>query len=293
MANSSFNEGKQTGNRGSVKDEAQDSMNQVKDEARRETKKIANQAEDEARSMVHSRKEEAAHELENIADAFRQTGNNLREKDNAQLARYTDSMAEQVENIADYLHNNDINGFLSDAESFARRQPELFLGGAFTLGLLAARFFKSSSSSQGYDYRGSYGSPARRRMDWRGYGSPSEWETEQQWQGRRAGMDRYQREQYGSSQYGSGQYGSGQYGGGQYDTQRTGAQTTGATSATTPGYGTTTGQTATAGRDAGVTAGTTAATTTSGGQTESRMSFDKDDKDKDKNRDKERKSEDR
>jgi hypothetical protein len=288
MANSSFNEGKQTGNRGSVKDEAQDSMNQVKDEARRETKKIANQAEDEARSMVHSRKEEAAHELENIADAFRQTGNNLREKDNAQLARYTDSMAEQVENIADYLHNNDINGFLSDAESFARRQPELFLGGAFTLGLLAARFFKSSSSSQGYDYRGSYGSPARRRMDWRGYGSPSEWETEQQWQGRRAGMDRYQREQYGSSQYGSGQYG-----GGQYDTQRTGAQTTGATSATTPGYGTTTGQTTPAGRDAGVTAGTTAATTTSGGQTESRMSFDKDDKDKDKNRDKERKSEDR
>ena len=291
MANSSFNEGKQTGNRGSVKDQAQDSMNQVKDEAQRETRKVANQAEDEARSMVHSRKEEAAHELENIADAFRQTGDNLREKDNAQLARYTDSMAEQVENIADYLHNNDINGFLSDAESFARRQPELFLGGAFTLGLLAARFFKSSSSSEGYDYRGSYGSPARRRMDWRGYGSPSEWEAEQQMQGRRAGMDRYPREQYGSGQSGIGQSASGQYD--RYDTQRTGAQTTGATSATTPGRGTTTGQTATAGRDAGVTAGTTAATTTSGGQTESRMSFDKDDKDKDKNQGKERKSEDR
>ena len=291
MANSSFNEGKQTGNRGSVKDQAQDSMNQVKDEAQRETKKVAKQAEDEARSMVQSRKEEAAHELENIADAFRQTGDNLREKDNAQLARYTDSMAEQVENIADYLHNNDINGFLSDAESFARRQPELFLGGAFTLGLLAARFFKSSSSSEGYDYRGSYGSPARRRMDWRGYGSPSEWEADQQMQGRRAGMDRSPREQYGSGQSGIGQSASSQYD--RYDTQRTGAQTTGATSATTPGRSTTTGRTATAGRDAGVTAGTTAATTTSGGQTESRMSFDKDDKDKDKNRDKERKSEDR
>jgi hypothetical protein len=43
---------------------------------------------------------------------------------------------------------------IQEVERFARRQPALFLGGAFTLGLIAARFLKSSSEvshSMGYE----------------------------------------------------------------------------------------------------------------------------------------------
>ena len=35
-----------------------------------------------------------------------------------------------------------------DAESYARRNPAVFLGSAFVLGILAARFFKSSPVPQ-------------------------------------------------------------------------------------------------------------------------------------------------
>jgi hypothetical protein len=45
---------------------------------------------------------------------------------------------------------------VSEAEDFARRQPALFLGGAFALGLLGARFLKSSGqqASQGGSSQG-------------------------------------------------------------------------------------------------------------------------------------------
>ena len=37
---------------------------------------------------------------------------------------------------------------MSDAEDWARRNPALFLGGAFALGLLASRFLKSGMGRQ-------------------------------------------------------------------------------------------------------------------------------------------------
>jgi hypothetical protein len=48
-----------------------------------------------------------------------------------------------------------VGELIGDVEQFARRSPALFLGGAFALGVLAARFVKSSSAAanprpQGY-----------------------------------------------------------------------------------------------------------------------------------------------
>ena len=44
-----------------------------------------------------------------------------------------------------YLRGKDFDRMVDDLEGFARRQPALFLGGAFMLGLLAARFLKSGN----------------------------------------------------------------------------------------------------------------------------------------------------
>jgi hypothetical protein len=46
--------------------------------------------------------------------------------------------------VARYLREKDLQGLTRDTETFARRHPELFLGGAFLAGMLAARFVKSS-----------------------------------------------------------------------------------------------------------------------------------------------------
>jgi len=52
-----------------------------------------------------------------------------------------------VENWADYVQQTDVRQMADRVESFARREPAIFLGGAFALGLLGARFLKSSRRS--------------------------------------------------------------------------------------------------------------------------------------------------
>jgi len=62
-------------------------------------------------------------------------------------ARYSGTAANQIEKIADYFERKDLRAMMRDAESFARRNPAIFLGAAFGLGLVAARFLKSSPPS--------------------------------------------------------------------------------------------------------------------------------------------------
>jgi hypothetical protein len=50
--------------------------------------------------------------------------------------------------VTAYLEEHDLEDLVYEAEDFARRKPELFVGGAFTLGLLAARFMKSTAPSR-------------------------------------------------------------------------------------------------------------------------------------------------
>jgi hypothetical protein len=61
--------------------------------------------------------------------------------------------AEQLERLSNNLRDKDVNELLQDAQRLARRQPALFIGGSFAVGLLAARFLKSSRE----DERSSYG----------------------------------------------------------------------------------------------------------------------------------------
>jgi hypothetical protein len=103
------------------------------------------QARQQAKAQAASQKERAADSLGSVAQALRQSSQQLREQDRGTLAQYTEKAADQVERFSGSLRNKDVNQLLSEAENFARRQPGVFLGGAFAVGLLAARFLKSSS----------------------------------------------------------------------------------------------------------------------------------------------------
>jgi hypothetical protein len=63
------------------------------------------------------------------------------------VSGYGDRLAEQADRAASYLRNRDLGTLVADAERFVRNQPTVAVGGAFALGLLAARFLKSSSRS--------------------------------------------------------------------------------------------------------------------------------------------------
>jgi len=49
-----------------------------------------------------------------------------------------------MERVSNYLQRTDVAELVDGVEDFARREPLLFVGGAFALGLLGARFLKST-----------------------------------------------------------------------------------------------------------------------------------------------------
>ena len=122
-----------------------------------QAKRTVSQVSEQAKTTVDSRLGDVAQELGSVAEAVRQTSEELGSQDQAGIARYGTRIADQIEGVSSYLNQRGVEEVLTDVEGLARRQPALFLGGAFMLGLLVGRFVRSSSQSmsyQGGDYRG-------------------------------------------------------------------------------------------------------------------------------------------
>jgi hypothetical protein len=123
-------------------------VEQVKEKAG----EIAQRAQEQAKSTLNSQKTNAAQDLGTVAEVFRETGQQLREREHYAMAdtvaQYTEKLADQVDHFSQQLRNKDIEELIYDVGNMARRQPALFLGGAFAAGILVARFLKSSSRRQ-------------------------------------------------------------------------------------------------------------------------------------------------
>jgi hypothetical protein len=111
---------------------------------------LMDQATEQVSSRLDMGKAYVAETVTGVAQALRQTGQHLREE-GAQpvLAQYADRGAEQIERFGGYLRRNDTSQLIDDVERFARRQPMVFAGSAFALGMLAVRFLRSGSPTQG------------------------------------------------------------------------------------------------------------------------------------------------
>lgn len=133
------------------------SMRDVKDQVVEQAKTSFRQARDSAASSLTDSRNKAADSVGSIAGAVRSTGDRLRSENQASVANLTDSLADQVERISSYLRNRDLGGVREDLESFARRQPAVAIGVALAVGVLGARFIKSSQRSGGSGRRDSGG----------------------------------------------------------------------------------------------------------------------------------------
>jgi hypothetical protein len=132
--------------------QAKETVGQVADQAQQAAGQMVGQAREQVSSRLAGQKDRAAEGLTSVAQALRHTGQQLRDQDEQAFTGYIDSAASQVERISNYLRNNDLGQLVDDVERFARRQPALFLGGTFVLGLLSARFLKSSRPATAGSY---------------------------------------------------------------------------------------------------------------------------------------------
>jgi hypothetical protein len=130
---------------------------------------LMNTVKQRASAQLDTQKTRATDGLSVIAGAVRQTTQQLRNDQHDGLAQYVDRAADQLDRFSNAIRQKDVDQLLRDARQMARRQPALFIGGSFAVGLLAARFLKSSRRERMYDSR-----DGRRVYDEAGYGSGSD-----------------------------------------------------------------------------------------------------------------------
>jgi hypothetical protein len=151
---------------------AREQIREVKDQVVGQARTTLQQARDRASSSLGESKGQFADQFGSLAEALRRTTEHLRSEDQQRIAGLTETVARQVEQVADYLRTKDAAAMRSDVENLARRQPALVLGGALVLGLIGARFLKSSQREK--RLRGDRQSYGRQRLGKGGYDQFSE-----------------------------------------------------------------------------------------------------------------------
>jgi hypothetical protein len=128
---------------------------------------IAQKFRDQANARLSSQKDRALDGVGGVTQAIRETTQTLRDQRHDVVARYVEQVAGQVDRMAQSLRQKDVGELLDDAQQLARRQPALFVGSAFALGLLGARFLKSSPPDRMYSRGHSLGR-TETRTGWHG-----------------------------------------------------------------------------------------------------------------------------
>lgn len=141
------------GGGGSAPTVATEQVKQQTQQAVQQTQQVAGQAaqraQQQAQTFLDGQKTKGAETLSSIAQALRQSGDQLRQQDQAPVAQVTDKAADELDRVTGYLNQHSAAELVGDVEDFTRRNTVLFLGAAFTLGVFAARFLKSTSSQSG------------------------------------------------------------------------------------------------------------------------------------------------
>jgi hypothetical protein len=115
---------------------------------------LAERAADIGLQQADRGREQAASGISHVAESIRRLSLDM-QVDQPQIASVAETAADQAERIATYLQQTDAREIMSKVEDVARRQPLIFLGGAFLLGVAASRFIKAAAgspdqASQGY-----------------------------------------------------------------------------------------------------------------------------------------------
>ena len=133
-------------------EQAQEQAQEAKQKVEGKAQEARREAEQGAEREAQKRKSQVVSQVSTVAQALHKASEQLREDDQDDLAGYTERIANRVESVSEYIDEQGVRGIAQDVEKFARRQPSLFIGGAVALGLVGARFLKSSKPGGSSDY---------------------------------------------------------------------------------------------------------------------------------------------
>lgn len=144
------------GQEGSVTGAATAAAKSLYDQAKETAGQAYGVVTDKAASTLDEKKATLSDGLTTVADSLRKAGDNLGQGPAAEnplagaARQYGSTAAEKIQGLARYFEQKDVRTMARDLENYARRNPAVFIGAAFGLGLLAARFLKSAQPPNYY-----------------------------------------------------------------------------------------------------------------------------------------------
>lgn len=134
---------------GNIGQQAQQATKNALDQGKQVVGETIDEIKKRADSAVGEQKQQAAHKLENVAGALRSSSEEMRKNELGSFADYANSAADYVEDFSHFLSNRNPMELWGEVQTFARRQPEVFVLGTLAAGFLLGRFLRSSGSSSG------------------------------------------------------------------------------------------------------------------------------------------------
>ena len=126
-----------------VASKARDKGEHLAEEGREKAEELAHKAGDLARTRASEEKGRVAGGIRTVADALRRGSEDLPE-DRQMYGRFVEAVADRADGLSRYLETHDVDEMAREARRLAREHTGVMISGAFALGMLGARFLKSS-----------------------------------------------------------------------------------------------------------------------------------------------------
>lgn len=122
-----------------------DRMRSKGEDAVKEAREVATKAADKANAAVEDQKSTFAAQIADISEVAKTAANELRDRDQSFVADWVERTADSIQYASETLKNNDLKTIYGEVESYARRQPAVFIAGTALFGFAIARFAKVAS----------------------------------------------------------------------------------------------------------------------------------------------------
>lgn len=116
----------------------------MRESASRSAHNLIDKAEQQARSKLNAAQKDVGLTLSSVATTLLNSSSQLRDEQQGAAGEYIGKAAEQIDRLASYIQNADPAEVADNIQQFARRRPAVFIGAAFAIGVIGARFLKSS-----------------------------------------------------------------------------------------------------------------------------------------------------
>lgn len=114
-----------------------------------ESQGLMDRGKEKVRTTVDDGKARVARTLSSVASSLKDSSASMQDGEAAAIGGVVDRVADGIDRAANYLERTDADEIVDGVQRFARRNPALFIGAAFAVGVLGARFIKASRPTVG------------------------------------------------------------------------------------------------------------------------------------------------